>query len=101
MAAPPALPYFAPGLLHAPNTAPGMRWLFLTAAASSSGSPVPVTSLPTDTQWLCRLFLRAKISSFLPGRVAWCCQGQRGVRLGGGCVMRGGEAGGGGCRLCE
>ena len=37
-------------LLPAPYTAPGMAALACRAAMSSSGSPVPVTSFPTETQ---------------------------------------------------
>ncbi len=52
--------------LPAPYTAPGMRRPPLTAASSSTGNPVPVTSLPMVTQKLCRLFFRPKISRYLP-----------------------------------
>jgi len=52
--------------LPLPYTAPGMALVCLKACMSSSGRPVPVTSLPMDTQKLRRLFLRAKISRYFP-----------------------------------
>lgn len=49
-----------------PYTAFGMRMPSSRARRSSLGGPCPVTSLPTVTQKLRRLFLRPKISRYRP-----------------------------------
>jgi hypothetical protein len=60
-----------------PYTALGMRRPPWIAAWSSLGGPCPVTSLPMVTQWSRRLFLRPKISRYLPAQ--GCRAGERQV----------------------